>query len=261
SGRRTAMTSLMMEPTSTIAPPPPGLEVAVKVRGVSKHFGKGEQLVTALDSVDWDVYRGQFSLIIGPSGCGKTTLLSVIAGILDADEGTVDIFGREITAMSDRALTRFRAERIGFVFQQYNLLPALTAAENAAIPLVIAGWRKHQAVEKASHVLNQLGMGKKVRSLPSQLSGGQQQRVAIARALVHEPSLLVCDEPTAALDQESGRTVMMLLREAALRPDRAVVVVTHDNRVFDFGDRITRMDDGRVAEVRDSVRDLTGLGH
>ena len=252
------MTALAME-QDTIAPPPPGLEVAVRVRGVSKGFGKGEQRVTALDHVTWDVYRGQFSLIIGPSGCGKTTLLSVIAGILDADEGTVDIFGSEITAMSDRALTRFRAQRIGFVFQQYNLLPALTAAENAAIPLVIAGWAKHRAVEKASHVLNQLGMGKKIRSLPAQLSGGQQQRVAIARALVHEPSLLVCDEPTAALDQESGRTVMMLLREAALRPDRAVVVVTHDNRVFDFGDRITRMDDGRVAEVRDSVRDLTGL--
>jgi putative ABC transport system ATP-binding protein len=245
-----------MEP-DTVAPPPPGLEVAVRVRGVSKHFGKGEQRVTALDHVDWDVYRGQFSLIIGPSGCGKTTLLSVIAGILDADEGSVDVFGGDITAMSDRRLTKFRAQRIGFVFQQYNLLPALTAAENASIPLVIAGWSKHRAVEKASHVLNQLGMGKKVRSLPSQLSGGQQQRVAIARALVHEPSLLVCDEPTAALDQESGRTVMMLLREAALRPDRAVVVVTHDNRVFDFGDRITRMDDGHVAEVRNSVRELS----
>jgi len=145
-----------------------------------------------------------------------------------------------------------RAERIGFVLQQYNLLPALTAAENASIPLVIAGWSKTQAVEKASHVLNTLGMGKKIKSLPNQLSGGQQQRVAIARALVHEPSLLVCDEPTAALDIESGRTVMNLMREAALRPDRAVVVVTHDNRVFDFGDRITRMDDGRVAEVRDN---------
>ena len=250
------MKTLAMEP-ETIAPPPPGLEVAVKVRGVSKHFGKGEQRVTALDHVDWDVYRGQFSLIIGPSGCGKTTLLSVIAGILDADEGSVHIFGTDVTALGDRQLTRFRAKRIGFVFQQYNLLPALTAAENASIPLVIAGWSKARAVEKASHVLNQLGMGKKVRSLPSQLSGGQQQRVAIARALVHEPSLLVCDEPTAALDQESGRTVMMLLREAALRPDRAVVVVTHDNRVFDFGDRITRMDDGRVAEVRNSVAELS----
>ncbi len=243
--------------TNELAPPPPGLEVAVKVRGVAKHFGKGEQRVTALADVCWDVYNGQLSMIIGPSGCGKTTLLSVIAGILNADEGSVEIFGQDVTRMSDRALTRFRAERIGFVFQQYNLLPALTAAENAAIPLVIAGWSKKKAVEKASHVLNSLGMGKKIRSLPNQLSGGQQQRVAISRALVHEPSLLVCDEPTAALDQESGRTVMLLMREAALRADRAVVVVTHDNRVFEFGDRITRMDDGRVAEIRDNPHSHT----
>src|SRR5258707_13262743 len=117
--------------TNEHAPPPPGMEVALRVRGVSKHFGKGEQRVTALKEIDWDVYKGQLSLIIGPSGCGKTTLLSVISGILDADEGTVELFGEELTAMSDRRLTRFRAQRIGFVFQQYNLLPALTAAENA----------------------------------------------------------------------------------------------------------------------------------
>ena len=245
--------SLLMETmTNEMAPPPPGLEVAVRLRGVSKHFGNGEQRVMALSEIDWDVYNGQLSMIIGPSGCGKTTLLSVIAGILNVDCGAVEIFGQDLTRMKDRAITRFRAERIGFVFQQYNLLPALNAAENAAIPLVIAGWAKHKAVEKASHVLNSLGMGKKIKSLPNQLSGGQQQRVAIARALVHDPSLLVCDEPTAALDQESGRTVMQLMRQAAIRADRAVVVVTHDNRVFDFGDRITRMDDGRVAEIRDN---------
>jgi len=246
------MSSLELE-SNEIAPPPPGLEVAVRVRGVSKHFGKGEQRVTALQDVNWDIYKGQLSMIIGPSGCGKTTLLSVIAGILDADEGTVEVFGQELTRMSDRNLTWFRAQRIGFVFQQYNLLPALTAAENAAIPLVIAGYSKARAVEKATKVLSSLGMGPKVKSLPNQLSGGQQQRVAIARALVHDPSLLVCDEPTAALDQESGRTVMHLMRKAALREDRAVVVVTHDNRVFDFGDRITRMDDGHVAEIRDNA--------
>ena len=239
-------------PSTTIAPPPPGMEPAVKVRGVSKHFGSGEQRVAALTDINWDIYQGQLSMIIGPSGCGKTTLLSVIAGILDVDTGTVDVFGKELTRLSDRALTNFRAKNIGFVFQQYNLLPALNAAENAAIPLVIGGWSKKKAVEKASHVLNSLGMGKRIGSFPNQLSGGQQQRVAIARALVHDPKLLVCDEPTAALDQESGRTVMLLMREAALRPDRAVVVVTHDNRVFDFGDRITRMDDGRVAEIRDN---------
>jgi putative ABC transport system ATP-binding protein len=195
------------------------------------------------------------SLLVGPSGCGKTTLLSVIAGILDCDEGSVTVFGDEVTAMGDARKTKFRSKNIGFVFQQYNLLPALTAAENAAIPLVIAGWPRTKAVAKASQVLDSLGMGKKVNSLPSQLSGGQQQRVAIARSLVHEPKLLVCDEPTAALDHETGETVMHLIREAAVRPDRAVIIVTHDNRVFHFGDVIARMDDGRLVEVVDQPRD------
>jgi putative ABC transport system ATP-binding protein len=229
--------------------------VAVRIRGVTKQFGTGDQRVMALRGVDWDVYKGEMSLIVGPSGCGKTTLLSVIAGILDADAGAVTIFGGEVTAMRDRARTLFRARHIGFVFQQYNLLPALTAAENAAIPLVIAGWGKQPAVERAREVLHSLGMGKKTESLPNQLSGGQQQRVAISRALVHDPSLLVCDEPTAALDHETGLTVMQLLREAAVRPDRAVVIVTHDNRVFHFGDRIAHMDDGRIVEIEDRTRD------
>jgi putative ABC transport system ATP-binding protein len=228
-----------------------GLEVAVRIRGVSKHFGSGDQKVLALRGVDWDVYKGQMSMIVGPSGCGKTTLLSVIAGILDCDAGEVGIFGHEITTMRDRDKTRFRAENIGFVFQQYNLLPALTAAENASIPLVIAGWSREKAVGRAREVLSALGMERKTESLPSQLSGGQQQRVAISRALVHEPRLLVCDEPTAALDHETGLTVMELLREVAVRPDRAVVVVTHDNRVFHFGDRIARMDDGRIVEIQE----------
>ena len=224
-------------------------DVAVRIRGVTKHFGSGDRRVQALRGVDWDVSKGQMSLLVGPSGCGKTTLLSVIAGILDCDEGEVTIFGSKVTAMGDRERTRFRAKHIGFVFQQYNLLPALTAAENASIPLVIAGAPKERAVGHARAVLGMLGMGTKTESLPSQLSGGQQQRVAIARALVHDPSLLVCDEPTAALDHETGITVMELLREAAVRPDRAVVIVTHDNRVLHFGDRIARMDDGRIVEV------------
>jgi putative ABC transport system ATP-binding protein len=225
--------------------------VAVRIRNLTKHFGSGDQRVQALAGIDLDILAGQMSLIVGPSGCGKTTLLSVIAGILDADEGEVSIFGRDITAMSDRVKTGFRAQNIGFVFQQYNLLPALTAAENASIPLVIAGWRKEPAIRRAGEVLASIGMGKRVNSLPSQLSGGQMQRVAIARALVHDPKLLVCDEPTAALDHETGQTVMELLREAAVRPDRAVAVVTHDNRVFQFGDRIAHMDDGQVVDIEE----------
>ncbi|MHB1557891.1 MAG: ABC transporter ATP-binding protein [Isosphaeraceae bacterium] len=226
-----------------------GPAVAVRVRGLTKGFGTGEQRVQALRGIDWDVYCGQLTMIVGPSGCGKTTLLSVIAGILNSDEGEVEIFGRSLSAMGDRGRTKFRAENIGFVFQQYNLLPALTAAENAAIPLVIAGWPRERAVRRAGEVLSSLGMGKKLASLPAQLSGGQMQRVAIARALVHEPRLLVCDEPTAALDHETGLSVMNLMREAAVRPDRAVVVVTHDNRVFGFGDRVAHMDDGRIIRI------------
>ena len=240
-----SLTKAVVEPKHAAA------EVAVKIRGVTKQFGAGDQKVLALRGVDWDVYANQMSLIVGPSGCGKTTLLSVIAGILDCDAGEVNIFGNEVTRMRDRHKTTFRARNIGFVFQQYNLLPALTAAENAAIPLVIAGWPKEKAVRRASDVLESLGMAAKVRSLPSQLSGGQMQRVAIARALSHEPRLLVCDEPTAALDHETGLTVMELIREAAVRPDRAVVIVTHDNRVFHFGDRIAHMDDGHIVEVED----------
>jgi putative ABC transport system ATP-binding protein len=230
----------------------PAEQIAVRIQGVTKHFGSGEQRVTALRGVDWEVYPGQMSLLVGPSGCGKTTLLSAIAGILDCDEGSIEIFGEAVTSMRDSEKTRFRARQIGFVFQQYNLLPALTSAENAAIPLVIAGWSRNRAVQRAREVLAALGMGKKTESLPTQLSGGQQQRVAIARALVHEPSLIVCDEPTAALDHETGHTVMELLRQAAVRPGRAVIVVTHDSRVFEFGDRIAHMDDGRIIRVEEN---------
>ncbi len=227
------------------------LEPAVRIRGLKKHFGSGEQRVEALRGIDWEIYAGEMTLIVGPSGCGKTTLLSVIAGILDGDAGEVAIFGHELTAMRDSQKTRFRARNIGFVFQQYNLLPALSAAENAAIPLVIAGWSKARAVKRAAEVLESLGMAKKQDRLPSELSGGQMQRVAIARALVHQPRLLVCDEPTAALDHETGLTVMELVRTAAVQTDRAVVVVTHDNRVFDFGDRIAHMDDGALVKLED----------
>ncbi len=230
----------------------PAESVAVRLRGVAKTFGTGERKVMAVRGVDWDIYNGQLTMLIGPSGCGKTTLISIIAGILDCDRGgVVEVFGEDLARYSGNRKTRFRQGHIGFVFQQYNLLPALTAAENAAIPLIIGGWSRTKAVEKAKGVLDRLGMSNRASSLPSQLSGGQQQRVAIARALVHEPRLIVCDEPTAALDHETGQAVMKLFRDAAVKPDRAVIVVTHDNRVFHLGDRIARMDDGRIVEVRE----------
>ena len=224
---------------------------AVECRQITKRYGAADSGTWALRGVDLEIYPGEMTLLVGPSGCGKTTLISIIAGLLDPTEGEISVLGKELRRMPGLRLVDFRAANIGFVFQQYNLLPALTAAENAAVPLVIAGVPRHKAVAKAAETLTALGMGDKLQSLPRELSGGQQQRVAIARALVHEPRLLVCDEPTAALDAKSGRTVMELLRNVAVQPDRTVIVVTHDSRVFDFGDRIVSMSDGQIENVEE----------
>jgi putative ABC transport system ATP-binding protein len=225
--------------------------VAVSCRGVSKFFDAGETRTVALKDIDLDVAAGVMTLLVGPSGCGKTTLISIIAGLLNPSEGEITVLGRHLHQISATRLVQFRKDNIGFVFQQYNLLPSLTAAENAAVPLIIQGKSRRQAIEKAEAMLDAVGLGNRTKSLPSQLSGGQQQRVAIARALVHEPRLLVCDEPTAALDAKSGQTVMELLRNVAIQPDRAVIVVTHDNRVFNFGDQIVHMSDGHVEKIED----------
>jgi putative ABC transport system ATP-binding protein len=228
-------------------------ELAVECRGITKEYGDGSGKVQALRGVNLDVRAGEMTLLVGPSGCGKTTLISVIAGLLDVTKGAVSVLGTELTALPGRRLVDFRAKNIGFVFQQYNLLPALTAAENAAVPLLIAGVKRAEAAARATAVLEAVGLGARARSRPAQLSGGQQQRVAIARALVHGPKLLVCDEPTAALDAQAGQTVMGLLRKVAVQPGRAVIVVTHDSRVFGFGDRVVHMSDGRVERVADRV--------
>ena len=209
--------------------------------------------------VDWDVYAGQMSLIVGPSGCGKTTLLSVIAGILDCDEGEVDDLRPrghpDERPREDRVPRRNDRVRLPAVQPPARPDGRRERGDPAGDRRLVEGRRRSRRAARCS---TRSGMGKKTESLPDQLSGGQQQRVAIARALVHEPRLLVCDEPTAALDHETGLTVMELLREAAVRPDRAVVVVTHDNRVFHFGDRIARMDDGRIVEVEEPRQAVSG---
>lgn len=225
------------------------LPPAVRLVHVTKSFGTGEDRIFALKDVSLDLPYGEMVLLVGPSGCGKTTLISLVAGLLDPSEGEVIVLGQAISRMRGGKKVNFRGQKIGFVFQQYNLLPALNAMENAAIPLLIAGWRRSKAVEKAAAMLTKVGLGNRIRSYPHQLSGGQQQRVAIARALVHDPSMLVCDEPTAALDAASGRTVMGLIRAVAVQPDRAVIVVTHDSRVYDFGDRIVTMQDGMIDKI------------
>lgn len=219
---------------------------AIRVDSVVKEFPVGDTSIRVLHGIDADIRSGELTYLVGESGSGKTTLISIIAGILYPTQGRVEVFGTNIYTLSDADLVRFRLATIGFIFQQYNLLPTLTAAENAAVPLVAAGMRRAEAVERGRVLLDKLNIGNQADKLPRQLSGGQQQRVAIARALIHEPRLVVCDEPTAALDARSGRRVLDLLREVALASDRAVIIVTHDNRIFDLADRIIAMEDGRL---------------
>jgi putative ABC transport system ATP-binding protein len=232
-------------------------EMAVRVRGVTKEFGSGGSLTQALRGVDLDVPYGEMLMLVGPSGCGKTTLVSIVAGTLEPTAGDVQVLGHDLVTMSNGRKVRFRRENVGFIFQAFNLLPALTAVENAAVPLLIAGWRRGHAVEAAADVLERLGLGDRLAGLPSELSGGQQQRVAIARALVHEPRLLVCDEPTSALDAANGRITMELIQQVAVQPDRAVIVVTHDSRVYSFADRIAAMEDGRIESVESGPHEPT----
>ena len=219
---------------------------AVRCTGIRKHFGEDDARVEVLRGVDYLVRRGELSFLVGPSGCGKTTLISVIAGLLGTSAGEVSLFGRNLATMPADERVLFRRSHLGCVFQQSNLLQALTAAENAAVPLLAAGMRRREAVDRARALLDRLGLGARTGAYPRQLSGGQQQRVALARALVHEPRLVICDEPTAALDHATGEAVMELLASSAVHPERAVIVVTHDSRVFHFADVIAHMDDGRI---------------
>lgn len=221
----------------------------VQCRKIVKDFGDGSASLRVLHEIDLDIAGGEMTLLVGPSGCGKTTLISIIAGILTASNGSVQVFDTPLNALTGADLVRFRLKNIGFIFQQYNLLPTLSAAENAGVSLAAAGVPRKEAIERGKAMLNKLGLGDHVNKLPNQLSGGQQQRVAIARALVHGPRLIVCDEPTAALDAASGHRVMELMGEIAVAQGRACVVVTHDNRIFEFADSMVEMEDGRISRI------------
>ena len=230
--------------------------LGIQVTSVNKSFGRGEARTLVLKNTDFAAERGRLTMLVGPSGCGKTTLLSIIAGTLHADAGAIEVLGERLDTMGGNRIAKFRARNLGFIFQQFNLIPTLTAAENVSVPLVIQGVPNRKAEAKAREALEWVGLADHTEFLPAKMSGGQQQRVAIARALVHEPPVILCDEPTSSLDSENGRHVMALLRKAAEQRDRLVLVVTHDNRTSGFADRMAEMEDGRILRVLTSPEEI-----
>ncbi|MEE8162931.1 MAG: ABC transporter ATP-binding protein [Anaerolineae bacterium] len=220
----------------------------IQAEGVHKTYDTGKVKVDALRGVDLSVLRGEMVAIMGPSGCGKTTLLNVLSGIDDVTVGQVVIDGASIHAMSDRACTRYRAEKMGFVFQAFNLLPVLSAVENVELPLLVAGVKPRDARQRARGVLALVGLAGEDHKRPAEMSGGQQQRVTIARALVNEPAIVWADEPTGNLDSETSAEVMDLLCQLNKEKSQTFVLVTHDIAVGRRADRILRMADGRIVE-------------
>jgi putative ABC transport system ATP-binding protein len=223
------------------------MRAAISVRRVTKKYEEGGAGTMALRGVDLDVHGGELLVLMGPSGSGKTTLLSIMGCILTATSGSVRIAGREVVGLSERQMPAVRLEHIGFVFQGFNLFPTLTAGENVELMLDLKGISAKQAKKRSQELLEQVGLEDKYNSFPSDLSGGQKQRVAIARALAGDPGIILADEPTAALDSQTGRTVMEMMSDLAHKRERAVVIVTHDPRVLSFADRIVKIEDGAVA--------------
>lgn len=237
------MSALHAAPAADAAAP------AVRCRELIKSFTGAGATVHALRGIDLDVPRGGMTMLVGPSGCGKTTLISVIAGILTPDGGECVVLGTELSTLHGQRLLDFRGRSIGFIFQQFHLVPTLTVIENVTIPLIINGTPTARARAAAAEIIAEVGLGDRGRELPGVLSGGEQQRVAIARALVHSPALVVCDEPTSALDHESGQMIMALLRRFVSLRQATIIIVTHDDRILPFADRIARMDDGRIVGI------------
>jgi putative ABC transport system ATP-binding protein len=221
---------------------------AVECEKISKTYSEGVLKVEAVKKVDLKVNPGELLLIVGPSGSGKTTLISLIAGILSYESGSCKIFGTDYKDLNDAEKTMFRQKNIGFVFQSFNLIPMLNATENVAVPLILNGVDRIEAETRSKALLEELDLKDKLEVSPRELSGGQQQRLAIARGFIHQPKLIVCDEPTAYLDHKTGEMVMTLLKNRVLNKDRAIIVVTHDPRIFPFADRMVQMEDGALFE-------------
>lgn len=228
---------------------------AIEAVAINKWFGEGAAKTHAVKDVSFEASFGEMLYVVGPSGSGKTTMLSMISGILRPNSGTVKIEDSDIWSFSSDALAEFRLHRIGFVFQDYHLFPRLTTAENVAIPLILQHRSWDAALEEAKRNLQVVGLENRAQLPPVKLSGGEQQRVAIARAIVSRPDILILDEPTASLDGDTGRNVVRFVREHILSEQRCIVIVTHDSRIYEFADRIMRMEDGTIAGVERSQLD------
>jgi putative ABC transport system ATP-binding protein len=221
---------------------------AIGVRELTKIYTEGSARVSALRGIDLDVHPGELVMLVGPSGSGKTTLLSIMGCILSSTSGSIRVSGQEVTGLKPRQMAEVRLDHIGFVFQGFNLFPTLTAGENVELMLELKKVASAAGKKRAQKLLEQVGLADKYHSFPADLSGGQKQRVAIARALAGDPKIVLADEPTAALDSHTGRTVMEMMRSLAHDRGRAVVIVTHDSRVMEFADRTIRIEDGMIAD-------------
>jgi putative ABC transport system ATP-binding protein len=222
--------------------------VAIRAEGLTKWFGQGEAKTCAVRDVSFEARFREMLYIVGPSGSGKTTLLSIISGILRPDAGTVRVEDTDVWAMKENALADFRLNKIGFVFQDFHLFPHLTTVENVAIPLVLKKRDWNDSIREASKYLDVVGLSARAKLNPTRLSGGEQQRVAIARALASAPDLMIFDEPTASLDGDTGRKIVEFVKHDVLSEHRCIVVVTHDDRIYEYADRILHMEDGRLLE-------------
>ncbi len=228
---------------------------AIEARGLSKWFGEGEARTNAVQDVTFDAHFNEVLFLVGPSGSGKTTLLSMISGILRPSQGTVEVEGREIWGLPPDRLADMRLNTVGFVFQDYHLFPKLTTVENVAVPLLLKRRTWDEAIQASLRALEQVGLANRARLPPQKLSGGEQQRVAIARAVVSQPDILVMDEPTASLDGDTGKKIVEFVKREFLNDHRCILLVTHDDRIFEFADRILRLEDGRILGIE------KGQGH
>lgn len=219
-------------------------KVTIVCQSVSKSFANGSRIIEVLHSINFTAYERELVILMGPSGSGKTTLLAIIAGIMKPTSGSCLVLDKNMYSLSEKELTYFRGRAIGFLFQKFMLVPTLDALENAAIPLLCQGMSAQEAYSKAKDLLVSLGLEQQVYSMPEQLSGGEQQRVAIARAMIHNPAVLLCDEPTSFLDGERGKQIMILLKKIQEQHNTTVIVVTHDERIVSFADRVVRIEDG-----------------